>query len=88
LAGPLQPPAPPVLPALQPPPSPEKAKAAGPPPAAEKAKTEQVKMIEAPKPPPPGPQETKTKKGPLEDNLNLQKELLDLAPKLSPITIK
>jgi len=42
----------------------------------------------APPPPPPPPKETKPEKGPLEDNLQLQKELLNIVPKLGPTPIK
>jgi chemotaxis protein MotB len=70
------------VPALKPPP-PGKAKTgAGPAPRADKAKTATAQA------PPPGPQQTKPERGPLEDNLDLQKEILNLAPKLSPTTIK
>jgi chemotaxis protein MotB len=39
-------------------------------------------------PPPPSPQKAQTARGPLENNLNLQKELLNLAPKLPVFKIK
>ncbi|MBI4643087.1 MAG: OmpA family protein [Deltaproteobacteria bacterium] len=79
----LKPPAAPALPAQKPPPPPEKAKPeAGPAPGADKAKTATAQA------PPPGPKETKPERGPLEDNLDLQKEILNLGPKPSPITIK
>jgi len=38
--------------------------------------------------PPPGPKEAKTGRGPLEDNLDLQKEILNLAPKPPVFNIK
>jgi hypothetical protein len=38
--------------------------------------------------PPPGPKEANTDRGPLEDNLDLQKELLNLVPKLPVLNIK
>jgi chemotaxis protein MotB len=79
----LTPPAAPALPAQKPPPPPEKAKTeVGPTPGADKAKTATAQA------PPPGPKETKPERGPLEDNLNLQKEILNLGPKTPPITIK
>jgi chemotaxis protein MotB len=82
----LKPPAPAVLPALKPPP-PGKAKAAGPAPMAGPAQTTTAKNEPA-KAPPPAPRENKPVKGPLEDNLSLQKEILNLAPKFSPMKIK
>jgi len=39
-------------------------------------------------PPPPGPKESQPERGPLEDNLDLQKEIMDLAPKFPAISIK
>jgi hypothetical protein len=39
-------------------------------------------------PPPPGPKESKSEKGPLEDNLGLQKELMNLVPPLPAFKIK
>lgn len=85
-AGAVTPPAPltvPVtVPALKPPPPPGKAKAqALPAPVPEKAKPDTAQA-------PPSPKETKPERGPLEDNLDLQKELLNIAPKLSPTGIK
>ncbi|MBI5585250.1 MAG: OmpA family protein [Deltaproteobacteria bacterium] len=72
---PLVPPAP--LPKPSSPP--DQAKAAPPAPGAEKAKTDAAKT------PPPISKESKPQRGPLEENLDLQKELLDLLPKFSPI---
>ncbi|RJR42779.1 MAG: flagellar motor protein MotB [Deltaproteobacteria bacterium] len=74
----IKPPVPPI-PAPQPLSPPDQAKAAPPAPVAEKAKPEEVE------PKPPGPTEIQPHKGPLEENLGLQKELLDIAPKFSPI---
>jgi hypothetical protein len=80
----VKPPAPPAAPALTPPSPPAKTKTeAGPAPGPEKAKT-----AAAPTPPPAPTKETKPERGPLEDNLELQKELLNIAPKLAPTTIK
>jgi len=82
LATPVQPIPPKPLPALPPPP-PMDAKKAGPAPEAPKAKIAAVQET-----PPPPPKESKATKGPLEDNLGLQKEIIDLFPKLSPFDIK
>jgi len=74
----------PVLPALKPPLPPGKSKvAAGPAPgpAGYKQKTTAVET-------PPSPGEPKAKRGPLEDNLDLQKQLLDLAPQPPPVSLK
>lgn len=84
-AAPAEPPAPVVLPAPKTSPPPAQAKVVPPAPAAEKAKTEAAK---APPPSPPSPRETKTERGPLEENLDLQKDLLNLLPKFSPINLK
>jgi len=57
---------------------------AAPAPGMDKNKTAAAKT-----PPPfPGPEESQTERGPLEDNLDLQKEIMDLAPKLPAINIK
>ncbi len=74
------PPTIPALPAAKPPPPAGKAKAdAGPAPGPDKGKKQKTAAL----PPPPPPKESKTERGPLEDNLNLQKQLLDLVPKIS-----
>jgi chemotaxis protein MotB len=69
----------PPIPAPKPLSPPDQAKEAPPAPGGEKAKTEEAK------PKPPGATGTKPHKVPLEENLGLQKELLDIAPKFSPI---
>lgn len=81
-AKPAPPSSPAPIPVLKPPPAPGNAKLTRPAPG-----PETVKTIQAPPPPPPPPQETKPEKGPLEDNLQLQKEILNLAPDFSPVKI-
>lgn len=103
-AGPAAPPPAPALPALQPPPPvtkppeplPAPALPAHKPPAAMKAKVEAApapgvdtnKTAAAKTPPPPVQKESKTDGGPLENNLDLQKELLNLTPKPPVFNIK
>ena len=80
---PLEPLPPPALPVHQPP-SAVKAKVpAGPAPGVDNHQTTAAKT-----PPPPGPKESKSEKGPLEDNLGLQKELLNLVPPFPAFKIK
>lgn len=74
----------PALPALKPPLPPGKGKVeAGPAPGpgADKHKTGAAKT-------PPVPENPKPVKGPLEDNLDLQKQLLNLAPQPPPVSLK
>jgi chemotaxis protein MotB len=80
-AVPVAPGSPPALPAPKPPPGVKAETAAASPP-----KVDNNKAAAAPTPP-PAPQEARTR-GPLEDNLDLQKELLNLTPKAPVFKIK
>jgi chemotaxis protein MotB len=75
----LKPPA--SAPAVQPPSPPAKTK----PGAALTPGPEKDRTAAAPQPPSP-PRETEPERGPLEDNLHLQKELLNIKPNLGPTT--
>jgi len=77
------PPSAPALPSQQPPAAP-KAKVA----AAPGTGVDHSKTATAPTPPPPSPKETKPERGPLEENVDLQKEIMDLAPNPPVFNIK
>ena len=84
--GPVKPSIAPALPAVKPPPS-GKVKAARPGPLVVRGKIIPIRT-EAAKAPPPAPKDAKVRKDPLEENLGLQKEILNLAPKFSPLNSK